>query len=170
MEVNCMKSKIYNYSKEELQHLLDSSNGYGDVLSKIGLGRKGRNPDKLKIIIKEYDLDETKMNKNRSEFYKKCAIQTHLKTTKPLSEILVKNSTFTHASYLLKKLVKAGLKEYKCEICGITEWTGKPIVLQVHHKDGDNKNNELENIEIVCPNCHSQTDTYAGKNNCKEKL
>ena len=71
------------------------------------------------------------------------------------------------SSNTLKKIIDLGLKEYKCECCGITEWNGKEIRLQVHHIDGDHFNNELENLQILCPNCHSQTDTFAGKSNKK---
>lgn len=57
------------------------------------------------------------------------------------------------------------LKEqnYICNHCGIKEWNGKPIVLEYHHKDGDNKNNKKENVECICPNCHSQTSTFRNR-------
>ena len=62
-----------------------------------------------------------------------------------------------------KKLINAGIPE-KCDICGISEWNGEPIKLQVHHKDGDRLNNEINNLQILCPNCHSQTDNWCAKN------
>jgi 5-methylcytosine-specific restriction endonuclease McrA len=51
-----------------------------------------------------------------------------------------------------------------CELCNTSEWLGSPITLEVHHIDGNNKNNELKNLQILCPNCHSQTDNYRAKN------
>lgn len=51
-----------------------------------------------------------------------------------------------------------------CEICGITEWNGKSIVLEMDHIDGDHTHNRPENLRMICPNCHSQTDTYKNKN------
>lgn len=51
-------------------------------------------------------------------------------------------------------------RDYQCEECGITEYNGKPITLQVDHKDGDRENNTFENLQFLCPNCHSQTDTW----------
>lgn len=63
-----------------------------------------------------------------------------------------------------RKLLEEGYKEYKCECCGNKEWMGKPIPLEVHHKDGDRNNNTLENFELLCPNCHAFTDSYRGKN------
>ena len=63
-----------------------------------------------------------------------------------------------------------GLKEHKCEKCGIGEiWNGGPLVLQVHHIDGNHTNNRISNIQILCPNCHSQTDTFGKRNKYKYK-
>ena len=62
------------------------------------------------------------------------------------------------------KLLREGLKSAKCEVCGNDQWNGKAIPLEVHHRDGDNENNALENLEIICPNCHALTSNYRGKN------
>ena len=56
------------------------------------------------------------------------------------------------------------LRGHKCEHCGLNSWNDLPIALQVHHKDGDNLNNLLDNLELLCPNCHAQTENYCGKN------
>ena len=62
------------------------------------------------------------------------------------------------------KLLREGLKERKCECCENTIWNGQPIPLEVHHKDGDKNNNNLDNLQVLCPNCHALTSTYRGKN------
>ena len=62
------------------------------------------------------------------------------------------------------------LRGHKCECCGLSEWNNKPIPLQLHHKDGDHYNNELDNLELLCPNCHAQTDSYCGKNKIRQKI
>ena len=52
----------------------------------------------------------------------------------------------------------------KCWVCGITEWNNKPIVMELEHNDGNSENNNLSNLSLICPNCHSQTPTYKGAN------
>ena len=65
-------------------------------------------------------------------------------------------------------MLLAGLKEDKCEQCGISEWNNLPISLQLHHIDGNTNNNKLDNLMILCPNCHTQTDNYGSKNASKK--
>ena len=68
-------------------------------------------------------------------------------------------------SYKLKlRLYREGLKKNVCEICGVFEWNGKPLNCQLDHIDGNKNNNALENLRIICPNCHSQTETFGFKN------
>jgi transposase-like protein len=62
-----------------------------------------------------------------------------------------------------KALVRAGLKESRCEDCGISEWRGKPLSLALHHVNGDGHDNRLENLRLLCPNCHSLTENFAGR-------
>jgi 5-methylcytosine-specific restriction endonuclease McrA len=60
--------------------------------------------------------------------------------------------------------VKENRLEYKCANCGIKEWNNLPLSLQLDHINGVNNDHRLENLRFLCPNCHSQTDTYSGKN------
>ena len=62
-----------------------------------------------------------------------------------------------------KALIRAGLKEDRCEDCGISEWRGKPLSLALHHVNGDGQDNRLENLRLLCPNCHSLTENFAGR-------
>ena len=70
----------------------------------------------------------------------------------------------TSRSHLKIRLLKSGLKENRCERCGITEWRGEPLSMQLHHINGDGLDNRLANLKLLCGNCHSQTDTYGGRN------
>jgi hypothetical protein len=77
----------------------------------------------------------------------------------PLDTILVKDSSYTNSSHLKERLIKEGILENKCynPKCGISVWCGEPLSLHLDHIDGDNTNNLIRNIRLLCPNCHSLT-------------
>lgn len=77
-----------------------------------------------------------------------------------MSEILIEHSDYINTSCLRMRLLKAGIKEHKCECCNRTEWLGKPIKLELHHVNGIKDSN----LQILCPNCHAFTDHYRGRN------
>lgn len=81
----------------------------------------------------------------------------------PLDELLVNGREQTSRSHLKRRLIKAGLKEDRCERCGITDWLGEPLSMELHHANGDRYDNRLFNLEMLCPNCHSQTETWVGE-------
>jgi 5-methylcytosine-specific restriction endonuclease McrA len=81
----------------------------------------------------------------------------------PLEELLVRGRR-TGRGHLKKRLIDAGLIEKRCERCGLTDWRGEPLGLELHHKNGDGTDNRLPNLELLCPNCHAQTDTWGGRN------
>ena len=65
---------------------------------------------------------------------------------------------------LKNRLLQEGYKEHKCECCGLSVWNDLPIPLELHHKDGNRTNHKFENLQLLCPNCHAQTETYRAKN------
>ena len=83
---------------------------------------------------------------------------------KPLSQYLVKSAHFGSRVHLKARLIRAGLLKYECAECGIHEWQGKSLVLEIDHINGDGLDNRIENLRLLCPNCHSQTPTFCGKN------
>lgn len=142
-------------STEELQDVVSRSKNYWDVLKNLGYSKQSGAMYKLLKFRVEKDGIDT----------------SHFKLSKPfkfysMSEILVENSPYTNISKLKGRLVKEGILEYKCSVCGNTgEWNGKPLSLQLHHKNGKHFDHRVENLCFLCPNCHSQTDNFAGKNN-----
>ena len=86
-----------------------------------------------------------------------------LKSKKPLEDILTNKVSFSDFVQLKKRLIYMGIIEDKCDECSLIEWNGKPITLELEHINGDNKDNSLDNIRLLCPNCHSQTPTFRKK-------
>ena len=82
----------------------------------------------------------------------------------PLEDIFDGKFPDYQSNKLRRRLIDEGYKEHICERCQLSEWNGKQIPLEVNHIDGNNKNHKLSNLEIICPNCHAQTETYRGKN------
>jgi DNA-binding CsgD family transcriptional regulator len=81
----------------------------------------------------------------------------------PIDQLLVAGRR-TSRGHLKLRLVSEGLKEDRCERCGLDEWRGARLSIQLHHKNGDPNDNRLGNLAFLCPNCHAQTDTYGGRN------
>ena len=146
----------YDWNIEKIREAVKNSINYLEVLDLIEIPRQGNNTKTLKGIIEKNNIDTSHFT-GRARTYKRKE-ETSLKD-------YLNNKVGISTSSLKEKLFKEGYKENKCEICGISEWQGKSIICQLHHIDGNNKNNNLENLQILCPNCHSQTDNYCGNSN-----
>jgi hypothetical protein len=95
-----------------------------------------------------------------------AVLRGHVRTrpqAPPIESLLVAGRK-THRWHLRRRLVAAGLKSDVCEGCGIVDWRGTPVAFELHHVNGDGNDNRLENLQILCPNCHSQTDNWGGRN------
>jgi transposase-like protein len=85
-------------------------------------------------------------------------------------EIYLVRGRRTSRTHLKSRLLGAGLKENRCERCGITDWLGEPLSMALHHVNGDGSDNRLENLLFVCPNCHAQTPNFSGRNRKRGRL
>jgi len=82
----------------------------------------------------------------------------------PLTDILNGNYPFYSRKHLKRRLLKEGIFKNKCVICELTDWQNKSLVCHLDHIDGNPQNHKLSNLRMLCPNCHSQTDSYCNKN------
>lgn len=81
----------------------------------------------------------------------------------PIEDLLVVGRKGTSRTHLKSRLIGEGLKENRCEVCGINEWQGRALSMELHHVNGDGEDNRLENLRLLCGNCHSQTDNWGGR-------
>ena len=124
--------------------------------SKAYMARElGCNPKTINPLLERLDIqyDGNQSGKGYEKNREKMTLKEYLEQSKDIQSNKVRI-----------KLLDEGLKEHKCECCGLTTWLNQPIPLELHHKDGNRYNNVLENFELLCPNCHAFTDSYRGKN------
>lgn len=151
------------YTKEEFIEAVKTSTSLRQVLRKLGLREAGGNYSHADLRIKRLNLDTSHFKGQAWNKGMKIGPKT------PLNEILVKGRDHPYQSdKLRRRLLKEGIKEHKCECCKITTWNELPAPLELDHINGDNSDNRLENLRIICPNCHAQTDTYRSKNRKKK--
>ena len=82
----------------------------------------------------------------------------------PIEALLVADRRQTNRSHLKRRLIAEELKRNVCEECGLSNWRGQSLSMALHHVNGDGKDNRLCNLKILCPNCHAQTENFAGRN------
>lgn len=149
------------WTEDELSKAVSDSTSYAGVLRNMGRCVSSYNYKIIQKYIKLYELD--------TSHFKPYG---HTNTKRiPLSGILVENSTYINFHNLKRRLIDSGLLEYRCSLCSLGDnWNGKPISLQLDHINGVRSDNRLQNLRLLCPNCHSQTDNYSGKSSYRSKV
>ena len=151
--------KWENFSKEQLEKFVKQSNSIAQVAVLCGYAEKsGSGALAIRQMIEYYNFDTSHFLdlNGSSEAVKKLDDQSDFVYGKAIKSEKMKN----HLIHL---------RGHKCEKCGNTEWQRQLIPLEVHHIDGDRLNNVLENLQLLCPNCHAQTENYRNKNISIEK-
>ena len=144
------------YSKDVLSDIISNSISKRECLIKLNLKPYGGNYRILNRYIEMFKLDTSHFlgqgwNKNNSPA-----------DIKPIEKYF--NNEIPITSYKLKnRILKEKIKNYKCEICGLEKWNNQKIPLELHHINGNNKDNSLNNLQLLCPNCHALTDNYRNR-------
>lgn len=148
--------KWEKFTKEELKKLVAEARSYRDLVILCGYAPDSGSAHaaiKEMVLINKFDVSHfVGQGWNKGDFdYDRF-----------------KNGAVIKIGAALPAL--AALRGHKCEICENSQWNGRPIALETHHIDGDSLNNSLENLQLICPNCHAQTENYRGKNIKKKRL
>lgn len=159
------KSLFDNYTKEQLQQIINESNSIREVILKVGLCGNGMGSYSTfyrKVKFLQLDISKLKERtiiKNREQLKKSLSIHRII----DINDILIENSNFSRVQ-LKKRLIKNGILENKCSICGqLPIWNNLPLTLQLDHINGVNNDNRINNLRILCPHCHSQQLTTGSK-------
>jgi hypothetical protein len=140
----------------EVRAAFTGAKSVADVLRRLGLVPRGDNYRVIKNRLLTLGLDASELSGQR------WARGAGLPRTS-LAEVLVRGRPCSGPS-LAKRLIVAGLLPRACSSCHLVEWQGQPIPLELDHINGEHDDNRLENLRLLCPNCHALTDTYRGRN------
>lgn len=152
-----MRNSIMN-NKKAVAEAIAKSNSIKEVLENLGLRAAGGNYAALHKAVQKHQLILPQWD--RASQIRSLGVENKL----PDAVIFVENSTYINRKNIKKRLYSIGVPE-KCNSCGVGNfWNGKPLTLTLEHKNGIWNDNRIENLEILCPNCHSQTPTFCGKN------
>lgn len=155
-----MKHKI---ERDVLAEHVKKSQSMGHLLELLGIPKGGGNYSTFKYNIKKFNLDTSHWETTRKIRQGIKNENIALKRKKLLQDVLVENSTYSRGT-LKRRLISEKILDYKCYSCNNVTWMNHPIPLQLEHINGVRNDNRLENLTLLCPNCHALTPTYCGKN------
>lgn len=147
------------WTNEEFISAVNSSLGIREVLRKLGLRPTGGNYKQFHKYVKELSLSTSHF---KGQGWNK-GLSVTCNKGRPLGDLLTKDSHY-HSCKLKNRLLKEGIFDAICYSCGLTTWMGQIIPLELEHINGISTDNRLENLTLLCPNCHAQTPTYRGRN------
>ena len=139
-----MSTSVSEITKEEFIKVCEESKTKIEACKRLGMHR-----NTFEKYLKLFNIEFTKKFKEKVKY--------------DIKDILDGKYPYYNTSHLNYRLIKEGIKERRCEKCGRTHWFDDPIVLELHHIDGNKTNNSLENLQLLCPNCHSHTDNFKSK-------
>ncbi|MBW3372996.1 HNH endonuclease [Hymenobacter norwichensis] len=156
-----MRSRL---SDEQFLAIVAQSFSIAQVLARLGLVAAGGNYKTVQARIARLEISTdhfTGKGWNTGHRFQPFGRRCHW------AEILIENSSYTSSNRLKKRLLASGYKQPICEQCHLRDWLGQPIPLELHHINGINNDHRIENLQLLCPNCHALTSTYRGKNQAR---
>ena len=152
--------KVSDYTTEQIAQFCKESFSYAEVLRKMNMSGGGSHTTLKKRIV----ADNIDVSHFKGSAWNKGLTGLQGKEKYSLDEVFKKDSPVSQK--VLRGYIKRhNIIPYKCEKCGCDgHWQDGEIALEVHHKDGNNTNNNIDNLCYLCPNCHALTETYRGKN------
>jgi 5-methylcytosine-specific restriction endonuclease McrA len=151
----------HTWSDEDLRRIVPACRSYAEVMRRLGVRPSGSAHAAVRDRIAGLGLDTSHMS---GQGWARGRTNPSRRARRPLSEILVAGRPASDTSRLRERLIQEQVKEHRCEGCGGAQWRDGPIPLELDHINGDRRDNRLENLRVLCPNCHAQTPTYRGRN------
>lgn len=149
------------YTKERIEEAVKNSLSIADSLRYLSLRPVGGNYKWFRRVLKRFNVGISHFTGQGWSKGKTLGLSN---SRLPLEKILVENSTYCSSNSLRKRLLKEGVKKSICERCLNEEWNNQKIPLELEHCNGNNTDNRIENLKLLCPNCHAQTPFYRGRN------
>lgn len=163
-------SVIYSISTERLKEIVKSSTTFTQILNYFQLKNRGGNHKTLKGRLNNEGIDYSHVGKHAGG----CKGSVNLSQVLSLEECLLKIFVISNEPYnhnVKKYLKRYSMIPYECFDCkNLGQWNNKPITLELDHINGISNDNRLINLQYLCPNCHSQTPTFRGRNRRKVKV
>lgn len=156
-----MKFIKKTWTEEQLIAAVKYNSNISEVIRALGLKTLGNNYKTINNYIHKLNLNTSHFNYDRSSQLSQA--RKNIKQ-KPLEDVFISNGLYSNTKPIKCRIIKEKLIDYKCKICNIDSWNGQKLSLHLDHINGINTDNTLENLRFLCPNCHSLTSTYCGKN------
>jgi 5-methylcytosine-specific restriction endonuclease McrA len=182
-----MPKRIYDW--KAIQGFYDEGHGFVECRLRFGFthgawnkaiqrGKLRPKPTRFTDRRRRYDWTEIQAFYDEGHSYRECraafgfnARAWHKATRRgeirtrplgmPIAELLTRRGSRRNVKL---RLLRLGILENRCSVCGLSDWQGKPLIVHIDHINGIKDDHRLENLRMLCPNCHSQTQTYGGRN------